>query len=119
MIASITSWARTIIIAVIVGTLIELIIPENKNKKYIKVIVGVFVLFSIINPVVGKKIDINEYDIEKYTDINQTNSDEKSNSNITKVYQDKIVKSIKESINKEGYDSENITVTTDNKYNVL
>ncbi len=119
MIESITSWARTIIIAIIVGTVIELILPENKNKKYIKVIVGVFVLFSIMNPVLGKKFNLNEYDIEKYTDINQTNNDEKSNSNITKVYQDKIIKSIKEIINNEGYDSKNIIVTTDNKYNVL
>ena len=36
-----------IIIAVIIGTIIEMLLPKNKNSKYIKVVIGMFVLFTI------------------------------------------------------------------------
>ena len=35
MIEFISSWAEQIVLAVIVATIIELILPKNKNKKYI------------------------------------------------------------------------------------
>lgn len=71
MINDITKWASGIIIAVIIATIIEMILPEGSSKKYIKVVIGVYILFTIISPVVSKFtgktvavsdiIDLNQY----------------------------------------------------------
>ena len=55
MISFISSWAEQIVLAVIVATIIELILPKNKNKKYIQMVIGVYVLFNIISPIIKNK----------------------------------------------------------------
>ena len=50
-------WTKNIVIAVIIGTIIEMLLPKTKNKKYIKVVLGIYILFCILNPVVGKQIN--------------------------------------------------------------
>ena len=47
MIKFINSWAQGIILAVIIATIIEIILPEGKNKKYVKTVIGVYILFTI------------------------------------------------------------------------
>ena len=47
----INNWASGLIVAVIIATIIELILPENKNKKYVKMVSGIFILFTIISPI--------------------------------------------------------------------
>ena len=50
----VSSWIQGIIIAVIISTIIEMILPEGNSKKYIKVVIGVYILFSIVSPVISK-----------------------------------------------------------------
>lgn len=49
MIDWISTWAQSIIIAVIIATIIEMILPSGSSKKYIKVVTGVYILFTIIS----------------------------------------------------------------------
>ncbi len=48
---SINAWSRSIVISVILTVIIEMILPENNSKKYIKIILGIFVVYSIISPI--------------------------------------------------------------------
>lgn len=61
MINFINSWAQGIILAVIIATIIEIILPEGKNKKYVKTVIGIYILFTIIYPLINKftKLNIN------------------------------------------------------------
>ena len=59
MIDFMISWAEQIVLAIIVATIIELILPKSKNKKYIQMIIGVYVLFNIISPIINNKEDIS------------------------------------------------------------
>ena len=45
----ISNWIQGIIIAVIIGTIIEMLLPEGNCKKYVKVVIGVYILFSIFS----------------------------------------------------------------------
>ena len=54
LIKFINSWAQGIILAVIIATIIEIIIPEGKNKKYVKTVIGLYILFTIIYPLITK-----------------------------------------------------------------
>lgn len=123
MISSISIWAKGIVIAVIIGTIIEMILPDNKNKKYIKVVIGIYVLFCIISPVLGNTFSLKEDEIEKYLFLNETINNEKNVTNndesVEKIFQENIKKQIQIDIQKFGYDSNNIKVTTDENYNII
>ena len=69
MISFMSSWAEQIVLAVIVATIIEMILPQNKNKKYIQMVIGIYVLFNIISPIIENKeeFSIEKYNIGKYT----------------------------------------------------
>ena len=69
MINFMSSWAEQIVLAVIVATIIELILPKSKNKKYIQMVIGVYVLFNIISPIINNKevFSLEKYNIENYT----------------------------------------------------
>ena len=65
MVEQINSWAQKIIIVVIICTIIEMILPEGKNKKYIKTVIGIYVVFTIISPIISNinntSLDLNKY----------------------------------------------------------
>ena len=54
MIACFSEWAKTLTLAVVIVSLFEMLLPNNKTKKYIKVVMGLYILFNIISPFVKK-----------------------------------------------------------------
>lgn len=84
MISWLSSWTQGIIIAVIIATIIEMILPKGSLKKYVKVIIGIYILFTIVSPIINKfsnnKITINDViNTDKYTE-----KMEESNNKIAK-----------------------------------
>ena len=119
---SISMWAQGIIIAIIVGSIIQMLLPENKNKKYIKVIIGVYILFCIISPVIGKDLKFNELELDKYINIEQTNETEENNiydENIKQTFKNKIILNIKSQLKARGYESNNIQIDINDECKIL
>ncbi len=120
MVNWISSWANSVIIAVIIATIIEMILPNGNNKKYIKTVIGVFILFSIIAPVISK-VSNNDFDlknvIDKYNIVNDYESNEVSSLDIDKsvedVYIENLTTDIKNKIKEKGYKVINIDVDID------
>lgn len=50
------AWSQQIIIAIIIVVIFELIIPNSKNKKYIKIVFGIFIMYIIISPLISSEI---------------------------------------------------------------
>ena len=64
---NISSWASSIIVAVIIATLLEMIIPKGNNKKYIKVVLSVYIVFTMLSPLIKNSFASNLSDnIKKY-----------------------------------------------------
>lgn len=117
MIKFINSWAQGIILAVIIVTIIEIILPEGKNKKYVKTVIGVYILFTIIYPLINKftKTNINTL-IENTT--KQMSTYQENNS--LKIDTDKYIentykKKIEEDIRKRA-NEKNLNITLLNVY---
>ena len=117
MIKFINSWAQGIILAVIIATIIEIILPEGKNKKYVKTVIGVYILFTIIYPLINKftKTSINTL-IENTT--KQMSTYQENNS--LKIDTDKYIEStykkkIEEDIRKRA-NEKNLNITSLNVY---
>ncbi len=121
----ITSWIQGIIIAVIIGSIIEMLIPNGNSKKYIKVVIGVYIVFSIVSPVISKFtgnefkldsiIDINKYEdkIASY-EVDTKNLENTNNSNIKEVYILNLKKDIKAKIEDKGYIVNSIQIEIEN-----
>ena len=84
MINFISSWAEQVVLAVIIATIIELILPNSKNKKYVQMVVGIYVLFNIISPVIKNRdvLSFEEINLESYanntvSEVDQTSMDQR------------------------------------------
>lgn len=110
MIENLSIWAEQIIVAVIIATLIEMILPNGNNKKYIKAVIGVYLLFTIISPIFGKNnFNFNEVDYEKYfkdTKSYQTMSDSLTSYNdqsVEEIYLTNLKQDMKQKLKEKGY----------------
>lgn len=121
MISWFNGWAQGIVLAVIIVTILEMILPETKNKKYIKIVMGVYVTFTIISPIISKFTGNNfEIDVSKYDSFNNSTSIQSvnniksvNNQSIQNVYLNTIKTDIKEELNIAGYTATKIDITAD------
>lgn len=122
------SWTTGIVIAVIIATIIEMILPNSTSKKYIKIIIGIFIVYTIISPVIGnfKGEDLNNYiKVENYIQSSsnalQTNEvSDNAQSSIKKIYAQNLQNDLKTKLKEKGYISNNIniSISNDDKYNI-
>lgn len=115
----ISVWAQGIIVSVIIATIIEMILPNSSNSKYIKVVIGVFILFTIISPIINKfssnKIS-DKINFDSYIDTSTNNSTITTNVNlnnedtIRKMYEENLKIDIKTKITQKGYTVGNINL---------
>ncbi len=89
------NWLQGIVVAVVIASIIQMILPNGNNKKYIKVVLGIYVVFQIITPVVNKFFNSNFeisslIDIDSYTKKMETYEVSSQNINIDKTNEDSI-----------------------------
>lgn len=131
MIEFLSSWAQGIIVAVIIATLIEMILPNSSSKKYVKVVIGMYILFTIVSPIIkkvgGKDINLNTINIEKYE-----RQISKSDNTISRKFEDNNTRSIKDiyvsnlkadisaKLKEKGYeiDTSDIQIKDDENYTI-
>ena len=119
MIGIIRNWCEGIIIAIIISVIIELLVPEGNNKKYVKVVIGIYIIFVIINPLLNLMNYKNDFEYFKNLKKFEENSEEVSsnfNSDMKDVYIIGIEQTIKKEVEKMGYIVKTEEVTVDNKY---
>ena len=127
----ISSWASSIIVAVIIGVVIEMILPEGNSKKYIKVVIGIYVVFTIVTPVInkftGKDIEVSDVlELDKYIEEAQESIEAQNivqsdnESNIRSMYISGIEDDIRAKIEAKGYivESVEIDVANDDSYSI-
>ena len=118
MISFISTWAQGIIVAVIIATIIEMILPEGSSKKYIKVVIGIYILFVIVTPVINKfskqTVDVSsviDYEFEgEIKQVSSSNLEERNNLNIKSMYEMNLKSDIKNKIQGKGFVVDNVKV---------
>lgn len=112
MIDFINSWVQGIVIAVIISTIVEMILPDGTIKKYIRTVIGTYIVFVIASPIIGKitgkEIDLSEYKLPEMKNDKIVTID--TNAYIENTYINKIKEEIIKSIEEKGYKTENIEV---------
>ena len=127
----IITWTKGIIVAVIIASIIEMILPNGNSKKYIKMVIGVYIVFNIVAPVINKVtnnsfslesiIDVNKYtnQIESY-EVSTEKLDSNNESSIKEMYKINLEKDMKSKLEEKGYivNSINIEINNDKEYTI-
>ena len=111
MIDFFNTWVKGIVVAVIISTIIEMILPNGNIKKYVRCVIGVYIVIVIVNPVItlltGEKISIKQQE-----EIFETRGAKIPTLNtkqyIEKVYVGKMKNEIIEDLQDKGYKVESI-----------
>lgn len=116
MINFLSLWVKNLSLALIVVSILEMLLPNNKTKKYIKMVMGLYILFSIIAPFVNNSNVLNFNIEDVYSDyskeisstsatsttgeVNQTSMDDRLN----KLYKEQLESDITQKVEEKGYD---------------
>lgn len=113
------SWSKGIVIAVIIASLIEMILPENNSKKYIKVIIGIFIVYTIIAPAITS---FSDKDVDEFISSNKIietstsayNTEKKSSTYtgqyIKNIYIKNLQNDIEQKLKNKGYIADKVAV---------
>ena len=113
MIEFLSSWAKSLGLAIVIVSILEMLLPNNKNKKYIRMVMGIYIIFNIISPFIKNQdiFNIENIDIEKYAlnetgetqlgkeEVNQTSMNER----IRDLYIEELEKDITKKLEEQGY----------------
>lgn len=104
MISFLSSWAEQVILAVIIATILELILPNSKNKKYVQMVIGVYVLFNIISPIIKnkEKLVFSEIYLDKYITTSTKVEQSSMDARLEKIYLDELENNIKSKFQNAG-----------------
>ena len=101
MIEFLSSWAKGLGVVIVIVSVLEMLLPNNKTKKYIRMVLGVYVIFNIIAPFIQNKdvFDINDLNLDEYQSIETSSVDQTSmNERIKVLYEQELEKDIIEYI---------------------
>lgn len=113
MILKIKSWCEGIIVAIIISIIIEMLVPDGNNKKYVKVVIGIYIIFVTLNPLfqlLNYQFDFSSLKFET----EEVNSD--LDENIKDVYIVGIEETIKKDLEELGYIVNSVKVFVDINY---
>lgn len=132
MVRWLSSWGQGVIVAVVVSVIIEMLLPNGNSKKYVRVVIGIYILFTIISPVISSlpngKINVNdifnnsqyEKEIAK-SDENISKKIEASNNRTIKdIYISNLEEDIRSKLKEKGYEVSDayIKVKDDENYTI-
>lgn len=119
MIEFLSSWAKSLGVTIVIVSILEMLLPNNKTKKYIRMVLGMFVIFNIISPFITNKdklnfnsIDIGNIDTYETSSgvssnvVNQASMDER----IEDLYQEELQKDITKKVEEQGFEVSNCKV---------
>ncbi len=102
MINNINSWTSKIIIATVITIIIQMILPNGKNKKYIEIVSSLYILYVILNPILNIDKNVSILDI-KATIAGMASGEYVSKDDIARSYILGMENSLKAKIEELGY----------------
>ena len=120
MIEVLSLWAKNLGVTIVIVSILEMLLPNNKTKKYIRMVLGIFLLFNIISPLIQnkEKFNLSEIDFSKYETTETTIIDQKSmDERFKDLSETELEKDIVKKIEEKGYKVLKCKVTINNNEN--
>ena len=107
MIKFLTNWIEGIVIAVVISSIFEMLLPKGNIKKYVKIALGIYIVFNIISPFLNNnfKLENIKETVPGYLEDSKSFTEQKndSNANLDKIYANTFEKEIVKTIENEGF----------------
>lgn len=113
MITFMNTWAKNLGLAIVVISILEMLLPNNKIKKYIRMVMGIYILFCILSPWIQDK-DIIQNNIENlatsvstgntFTNVSNEVNQTSMNERIQELYVEELEKDIRKKLKEQGYE---------------
>lgn len=106
MIEFFSSWAKQIGVTIVIVSIFEMLLPNNKTKKYIRMILGVYVVFNLISPLIQSKeiFSLDNINLDNYNNIETSTVDQTSmEERIKELYEEELEKDIIKKLEEKGY----------------
>ena len=105
MIEFISNWAKNIGFTIVIVSMLEMILPNNNTKKYIRIVMGTYVLFCMISPFIKNNINMDDFNFENYVQTSSTSeiNQESMNRRIEQLYIEELEKDITKKVQEKGY----------------
>ena len=116
MIEILSSWAKGLGLTIVIVSIFEMLLPNNNSKKYIKMVLGIYVIFNIISPLVKNKevFNLDNLNLEDYQTVQTTVVDQTSmDARIKELYKQELEKDITKKLKEKGYEVINVKVDAD------
>lgn len=119
MINFLSSWVKNLSFALIIVSILEMLLPNNKTKKYVKMIMGLYILFSIISPFIEKNnefsfdyanIDFFTQYVEEASSISDKVDQTSMDNRLNVLYEEELQKDIIQKVGEKGYEVESCKV---------
>lgn len=132
MVRWLSSWGQGVIVAVVLSVIIEMLLPNGSSKKYVRVVIGIYILFTIISPVISSlpngKINVNDiFNTSQYeTEISKSDEniskkiEASNNRTIKDIYISNLEEDIRSKLKEKGYEVSDayIKVKDDENYTI-
>lgn len=102
MMDSIKGWLTSILVTVIFMTIVDMILPSNNMKKYVKLVTGLIIIITILSPVFkifNKQVRMEEY-IAQYTSKLEGHKTSINNDEIKREINKNTIETFKENLKK-------------------
>lgn len=110
MVNFLSNWVKNLSLAIIVVSILEMLLPNNKTKKYVKMVMGLYILFSIISPFIKnsdklnfENIDFSSYINEELTTSNVEVNQESMDKRLKEIYVEELENDITKKLKEKGY----------------
>jgi len=104
----ISKWAGELIVSLVIVTILEMLLPDNKIKKYVKTVIGVYIIFCVISPFIDENeieniLEHTEKNLEKIEMQSQITSSQNDDSSIETLYIQEFQKDVIKKVEELGY----------------
>lgn len=108
MIGIISDWAEQLVVSLILVTIIEMLLPNNKIKKYVSTVIGIYIIFCIISPFINKNeiediLESSQKSLEQIQIQSQINTAKTEESSIEALYIQEFEKDVIKKVEQLGY----------------
>jgi Stage III sporulation protein AF (Spore_III_AF). len=105
----------TLVCVIVVGAVLEILTPEGKFKKYIKPILGIMIVLTVVAPLL-KSIDFNDkLDLFPNNETSQQYYNDVYQNNVARIFSNKLEENIVEYLKRKGISVSDCHVTADLK----
>ena len=108
---------QSIIIAIILVVIIEMLLPNGANKKYVKIVSGIYLIITILNPFF--KLFNKDFDVDFENEFDSIETYNSNSIDLQNYYINSLKETMKLELVEEGYSIQSIDLILSYDYSEI